>query len=499
MIKILTAKQIRELDQATIINEPVSSIDLMERASQSFVTWFTERFHALHKVGIICGTGNNGGDGLAIARLLKDWGYPVKVWIVRGGTNESGDFRSNLERLNGVLEVIEISSNPNADSFNHHDVLIDAMFGSGLSRPVEGVYADVIAILNTTETIRVAVDIPSGLMVDSHQSGPIVRADYTVTFQLPKLSFFFPQYFEYTGEWFVVDIGLAKNFIREAETSHFMLSKKGVRKLFRSRSRFDHKGTFGHAFLFTGSFGKIGAAVLTTMATLRSGAGLTTVAVPACGYSILQMSTPEAMVIADEHPHALTTLPDISKATVIGVGPGLGQHGETKDLLKNLLSVFSKPMVIDADALNIIAENPEWLGEIPPGSILTPHPGEFKRLVGEWSNDFERLEKQRHLAQEIKGVIVLKGAFTSIVSPDGTVYFNPTGNPGMATGGSGDVLTGILTGLLAQGYESVEAAILGVYLHGLSGDLAVLETGPESLIASDLVRFLPSAFRQIRR
>jgi ADP-dependent NAD(P)H-hydrate dehydratase / NAD(P)H-hydrate epimerase len=499
MIKILSADQIKALDKATIANEPISSIELMERASRGFVTWFTERFNALKKVGVVCGTGNNGGDGMAIARMLKEWGYPVRVWIVKGSVAATEDFSENLERIKDKVDVREISTTADRGLFHDRDVIIDSVFGYGMSRPAEGIYAQVINCINATDAIRVSVDMPSGLMADKPSSGPIVKARYTVSFHLPKQSFFLPEYFPYTGEWTLVDIGLSKSFIREVASSSFYLTIKAVKKLLRPRSRFDHKGTFGHAMLIAGSHGKVGAAVLSSSSVLRSGAGLLTVYTPECAYDILQTSVPEAMVMTDPSKDRLTEAPDTSKATVLGIGPGLGQHADTVKMLRKTLESFRKPVVIDADALNIIAANRELYHLIPEGSILTPHPKEFERLVDSWQNDFERLEKQKALARDLKSVIVLKGAFSSIATPDGKVYFNSTGNPGMATGGTGDVLTGILTGLLAQGYSATEAAILGVYVHGLSGDLAILETGMESLIASDIIRFLPAAFRQINR
>jgi ADP-dependent NAD(P)H-hydrate dehydratase / NAD(P)H-hydrate epimerase len=500
MIKILSAAQIKDWDNMTIQQEPITSVDLMERASRSFVTWFTERFNALNKVGIVCGTGNNGGDGLAIARMLEDWGYPVKLWIVRGSVPESPDFKINLERLKGTkVEMFEIRSESDQGLFSDRDVLLDAVFGYGLSRKAEGIYGQVINCINKSKATRIAIDMPSGLMADKPSTGDIVRADHTVSFQLPKLSFFFPQYHEYVGEWHLLDIGLHKNFIRDATTNYFYLHIKGVKKLIKSRSKFDHKGTFGHALLIAGSYGKMGAAVLSAKAILTSGVGLLTIYAPSCGYNILQTSVPEAMVITDPQEKFLSEGIDFPKATVVGVGPGLGERSETVNVLRKVLESSNKPFVIDADALNILSANREMLQLIKPGSILTPHPKEFERLVGPWKDDFDRLERQKELSRELKSVIVLKGAFTSIAGPDGTVYFNSTGNPGMATGGTGDVLTGFLTGLLAQGYTAMEAAILGVYLHGLSADLGVLEKGMESFIASDLIHFLPTAFRQLKR
>lgn len=496
-MKILTTQQIRDLDAYTIANDPVASIDLMERACLAFTTWFTDRFDATCRIGVVCGTGNNGGDGLGIARLLRERGYTVAVWVVRGQGSGTENFKTNERRLNASVPVADITSVP-AGLFDKTEIIIDALFGSGLSRTPEGLYAQVIHAMNEAAAQRVAIDVPSGLLADKPSQEPVVRAHHTVSFQLPKLAFMFPQYHACTGEWTLVDIGLSKAFIRTAETPYCYLTQKQVKKIVKPRSKFDHKGTFGHALLVAGSYGKIGAAVLSARAVLRAGAGLLTAHVPRCGYTVLQTAVPEAMIEPDTHENFLADLPqNLDTYNALGIGPGLGQGKETVDALAAILEKFQKPAVIDADALNILAQHTALLHLVPQGSILTPHPKEFERLVGKWPNDFERLEKQRQLAARLRSVIVLKGANTAIATPEGRVYFNSTGNPGMATGGTGDVLTGILTGLLAQRYTSADAAILGVFLHGLAGDHAAYEKSMHSLIASDLPEFLPAAYRQL--
>ncbi len=496
MLKILNSPQIKACDAYTIKDGPILSIDLMERACLAFVSWFTPRFVITQTVGIVCGTGNNGGDGLGIARLLKEWGYQVKVWIVRGEGKETPDFAKNLSRLNGKVDLFEITSTDDQGLFHDMDVLIDAIFGSGLSRPAEGIYAQAITCINSTQAVRIAVDIPSGLRADQHSVGTIVKADHTVSFQLPKLAFLLPENSPYVGEWHCVDIGLSKKFLQDVAASYFYLTHKGIKKKIRKRSKFSHKGNYGKALLIAGSYGKMGACILASRAALRSGLGLLTLHVPQVGYQIVQTAVPEAMAIIDPDEKLFSKTGSLEGYDVIGVGPGIGQDPRTADAFAKVLEQ-SRPMVIDADALNILGSRKELLGHIPTGSILTPHPKEFERLVGPWSDDFERLEKQKQLARETKGVIVLKGAHTSIATPGGDVYFNATGNPGMATGGTGDVLTGILTGLLAQGYPAVDAAMLGVYLHGLSGDLACRERGPNSVIASDLIDQISAAFRKM--
>jgi hydroxyethylthiazole kinase-like uncharacterized protein yjeF len=498
MIKILSTKQIKDWDVATIAQEPIASIDLMERASRAFVNWFVQKFDASKKIGIVCATGNNGGDGLAIARLLKDWGFAVKVWIVKGLVPQSDDFKINFERINGKIEIFEIFKDSDQGLFDDRDVLIDAIFGSGLSRPVEGVYAQAIRCINNSNACRVAVDIPSGLSADVNMGGEIVRADFTFSFQVPKLAFFFPQSYQFTGEWTTGDIGLSKKFISETASQHFLVTEKDVRKMLKPRKRFDHKGQFGHALLVVGSYGKMGAAILASRAALRSGLGLLTCHIPKSGYGIMQTAVPEAMVSVDDDENSVTNIEGVEKYTTIGIGPGIGQTTVTKNVLKKLLETFKKPMVIDADALNLLSTDSGLVAEIPQGSILTPHPKEFERLVGKWGNDFERLEKQKEFSVKCKCIVVLKGAYTSMSDVGGNVYFNPTGSPAMAKGGSGDVLTGILTAMLSQSYAPVESALLGVYLHGLCGNLGAVNKSVYSLIASDLTEILPAAFKSLK-
>lgn len=494
MLKILNTAQIKQLDEYTIKHEPIESIDLMERACRAFVSWFGLRFDTAKTVGIVCGTGNNGGDGLGIARLLSEAGYPVKVWIVRGSVSESKDFKINLDRLQGKVEISEIITDSDQGLFINLDILIDAIFGSGLSRPPEGIYAQAIRCINRTKAIRVAVDIPSGLMADKPSTGEIIQAHHTVTFQLPKLSFLLPENGSAVGAWHVVNIELDKVFIEQAKSSCFLIEKNDIKGMLRIRSKFNHKGNFGHALLIAGSYGKMGAAILAARAAMRSGLGLLTVHVPTCGYEIMQTSVPEAMASVDSSATIFSTVPNIENFNCIGVGPGIGQDKQTVKALTTLFKLVNKPMVIDADALNILAANKDLISAVPQGSILTPHPKEFERLVGSWSNDFERLEKQIDFSHQTGTIVILKGAHTSVSTPQGMIYFNNTGNPGMATGGSGDVLTGLVTGLLAQGCTPEESVLLGVWLHGTAGDCASKIVGEPSLIATDIINSLPEAF-----
>jgi hydroxyethylthiazole kinase-like uncharacterized protein yjeF len=488
-MKILEASQIRALDAHTIASEPISSIHLMERAAQAFVRCFCDRFVHTRPVSVFCGKGNNGGDGLAIARILHAKSYQVKVYIADYVPDSSTDFLQNLSRLEGLLQPTYIQHDGDLPVINPHDVVVDALLGSGLSRPVTGLLAQVITHINALPNKIVSVDIASGLYMDSANAAGdvIVEPDCTITFQLPKLAFMMPGNWKNTGDWHMVDIGLDASFISAAPSQHYYTDKKAAEALIQPRGKFSHKGTFGHALLIAGSYGKIGAAVLSAKACLRAGVGLLTLHVPECGYTIAQVSAPEAMVSVDPDQKYVTTLPDPGVYSSIGIGPGLGKEPLTARLLDNLLTTTKVPLVIDADALNLISENDALLRKLPPNTILTPHPKEFERLAGKSDNEFQRLTLAKNFAKEHQVIICLKGANTAVILPTGEVHFNATGNPGMSTGGTGDVLTGILTALLAQGYTPSHAAILGVYQHGLAGDRAADQRGKVALIASDLI------------
>ncbi|MEQ8359461.1 MAG: NAD(P)H-hydrate dehydratase [Cytophagales bacterium] len=497
MLKILNTDQIREWDSFTIENEGIASIDLMERACLEFVKWFVEKFDPDQRVAVVCGTGNNGGDGLGIARLLSERGHKIDVWVIRGGVGESPDFLLNFNRLPEEVSCFEIKGKCAPETFSSYSILIDGIFGSGLNRPAEGIYQEVITIMNSTSASRISIDIPSGMFADKHSEGTVLRADFTVTFQLPKLAFFVPESGRKVGVWSSVDIKLSKSFLERTETCYFLTTRTAISKLIRERDRFAHKGTFGKALIVAGSQGKMGACVLAAKAAMRAGVGLLTVHIPKIGYSIVQTAVPEAMATVDPDENVLSVVPEHEGSTAVGVGPGLGQDAKSVLALGQLLEQTKRPLVIDADGLNILAANRELLHLVPTGSILTPHGGELERLVGVSTNGFEQLDRARSLATQLKSFIVLKGANTAVVSPEGKVYFNSTGNAGMATGGSGDVLTGVLTSLLAQSYTSSEAAMLGVYIHGLAGDLAAYEKGQQSLIASDIVDYLPQAIKKL--
>jgi len=500
-MKILTAQQTREADAYTIKNEPIKSIDLMERAAQKCAEWLISKYDLHNTFSIFCGVGNNGGDGLAISRLLKKQGYQFQLYIVQFSEKHTLDFDINANKLKELGVKPTVLTNQDYEFIlSANTIVVDAIFGSGLARLIDGYVADIIQRINNAEVEVVSIDMPSGLFSESNianVSKNIIQANYTLTFQQPKLSLLFPENYEYVGVFEIIDIGLHANFLKEVVTSYFYVTSEDIISILHLRGKFSHKGNYGHALLIAGSIGKMGAEILAARACLRTGVGLLTVQIPKSGLNIIQTAVPEAMCIPDKSNDYISVLPDITTYNCVGIGPGLGKAIETENVLKLLIQNSELPIVIDADALNILSENLTWLSFLPNESILTPHPKEFERLVGKWNNDEERLEKQKQLAIKNNLIIILKGANTSITLPDGSVYFNSTGNAGMATGGSGDVLTGIVTSLVAQGYSPKESAIFGVFLHGLAGNIAKNNEGINSIIASDIIDCIPAAYKQI--
>lgn len=499
-MKILNAEQIRAWDQYTIEHEPTASIDLMERAAAKCFEWLEEHSWFVYSFSIFCGKGNNGGDGLAIARMLAVQGCTVSVNILEFGHRGTDDFQANLARLHQYPSVTIqfIQDETNFHSFTKETVIIDALFGSGLSRPLDGITAKLVDHINNSGCTIIAIDVPSGMAVDQSSKGnKIIKAKYTLSFQCYKPAFLVAENASFIGDVIILDIGLLPAYLSIVQTNFELIDGSIVRSIFRPRNRFAHKGNFGHAMIISGSYGKIGAAVLSARACLRSGAGLLTCFIPKCGYEILQTVVSEAMVKTDVNSSMITKIDDdISKYEAIGIGPGLGTASETRTAINEMLSICKKPLVIDADALNGISME-KSLPSLPPGSILTPHPKEFERLFGKCKNDFERVQKAITNAKLLNCLIVLKGHHSFIALPSGKGYFNTTGNAGMATAGSGDVLTGMITGVLAQGYSSEDAAVLATYLHGLAGDIAANECSHEAMLAGDIIDNIGEAFKQL--
>jgi NAD(P)H-hydrate epimerase len=497
-MKILSTKQLREADQFTIDNNPIASISLMERASTSCTEWIEKMFSKNHSFSIFCGIGNNGGNGLAIAQVLSQKRFRVRVFIVGEIAKATNDFQINYNRIpRHKIEIQKIQKPSDFPRLIENELIIDAIYGSGLNKPVEGLQKDVIQKINDQLNKVISIDIPSGLFGEDNSGNDselIIQADYTLTFQQPKLSFLLSDFGQKAGNWQIIDIGLSVDFIEKAETKFQLLTQEIIQNKIRSREKFSYKGTYGHALIIAGSLGKMGASVLSTKAALRSGAGLVTSFVPKCGYEIIQITNPEAMSELSSEENFLTGDLIWKNYTAIGIGPGIGKEIKTMQLIEHLFNNYSGPLVLDADALNIISEYDSLFAKIPENSIITPHPKEFDRLFGKSISAFARLNKQIEQAKKLKCYIILKGTYTSICDPDGMLYFNNTGNSGMAKGGSGDVLTGLLTGLLAQGYSTKDACHIGVWIHGLAGDFATQKKNQITMTAMDLIESLTDAF-----
>lgn len=486
--------------------QQLESQELMERAAMRLVIALWQEKLIIQgktqKILIICGSGNNGGDGLAMARLLHEQNFDISVWHVAIGEASPDNMLMQSKLPDGVAyQRIDNRTPISQLELGQCELIVDALFGVGLSRPIDGHWAYLVEHINQRKPGRghvVAIDLPSGLSAEQAARGAIIHADHTLCIGLPKLNLFFAQNDRYIGHWTLVDIDLDQSAIEQKEALAYYTGAENVKPILRARKRFGHKGTYGHVGIIAGSYGKIGAAILSVRAALRSGAGLVTALIPTCGYTLMQTSVPEAICQVDEHTYAVSRVGNMDAFSALGIGPGLGQNPLTINAIDELLDRLTKPVVVDADALNILASQPEWLVRLPKNSILTPHPGEFDRLFGEHKEDFRRWTTARERASALGLVIVLKGAYTSIYTPEGETFFNSTGNPGMGTAGSGDVLTGVITGLLAQGYDSVDAARLGVYLHGLAGDLAAREEEQEAIIAGDIIAYLGKAFKKLR-
>lgn len=503
-MKIFTAAQIHELDNYTITHEPIKSIDLMERAAKTITRAIMDEWTDRTPMVIFAGPGNNGGDALAVARLLAEENYKVSVYLFNIHNKLSDDCAANKQRLidsKRVGHFTEVTLNFDPPELTEDMVVIDGLFGSGLNKPLIGGFASLVKYINQCPAKVVSIDIPSGLMCEDNTyniHSNIIRADLTLTLQQKKLSMMMADCQKYIGRLRVLDIRLSKEYIDKTEANCRILEEQDVRRLLMPRDDFAHKGAMGNALIIAGSYGMAGAAVLATRACLRSGVGKVTVHTPRRNYLVMQTAVPEAVMQMDHEETYFSESVDSTDFDALGIGPGLGLVENTAIALIGQIRRTSCPIVADADALNILANHQAWMQQLPSGIIMTPHPKEFDRMAGSTSNnDYERLIRAQQMAEHIKGYIILKGHHSALCMPDGHIVFNATGNSGMATAGSGDVLTGILTTLLARGYDKGTACQLGMYLHGLAGDLAAKEVGKESLVASDIIQFLPKAFLKL--
>lgn len=498
-MKILTAEQIREIDLKTTASENISSLELMKRASKAFFDWFTTRFTDKNlPVSVFSGTGNNGGDGLVVARMLQKSGYKVNVFIVEYSRHYSEDCAHNVRRAKVEnISIKRIASTDDIPSLSGFEIIIDAIFGTGLNREVTGIAREVIKRINGSGKKIVSIDVPSGLSMDG-KTHFAVQATETVTMQIPKLALYLPDNRSFTGEVYLINIGLNEKAIDDAKTSFYLITKNETRGLLKPLKKFAHKGTQGHSMLIGGSIGKIGSVCLASKAALKTGCGLVTAFVPKCGTPVLQAAFPEAMVIEDRNDTYITGIDFTIHPDAIGAGVGLGELPETQHAFYRFLQQNKASLVIDADGLNILSKNKEWLTLLPPETILTPHPKELFRLIGEWREDYDKIRKTIAFAKQHRLIIVLKGAHSMIIDSE-NVYVNSTGTPALATAGSGDVLTGIITGLLAQGYKPLEAAKVGVFIHGLTANLSATRIHARSFLASDIIDNIGNAYFEIEK
>ena len=501
-MKILNAEQLKQLDTDTINKERILSIDLMERAAKACVNRIVKLAAPDEVISIFCGKGNNGGDGLAICRLLLDLGFDSTAYIINYTDKFSTDARLNMERLKALypakleqLQTIEELK----EKIKIQSLCIDSLLGTGINKPATGFLAETIKLLNSTFNNIISIDVPSGLNCNScsNESQSVIRASLCLTFQTPKLAFLLPENGIYVNEFELLDIGLDKQTLNTTSTNNHYITKAMVASLLKPRNKFSHKGKYGHALLLAGSKGKSGAAIISAKAALRSGAGLLTVHSNQSTLNALLNHLPEAMSSQETNPDYITEIERPENYDAIAFGPGVGMHSDTQQALKKLLNYYAGKLIIDADGLNILAENKTWLNFLPANCILTPHPKEFERLCGKSENDFEQLETLRQFAIKYNCIVLLKGAHTAIAMPDGNVFFNSSGNAGLAKAGSGDGLTGIILGLLSRGYNPPQACIIGTFIHGYAADLCIKKQSIETLLISDVIKKLSKAFKKL--
>jgi len=497
-MKIFSKEQIYEGDALTATKQNISSTDLMERAGEQIFNWIHMRMQGAQvPIHVFCGIGNNGGDGLVLARHLILSGYNVNTYVVNCSDKRSKDFLINYDRIKNVTKKWPtlLSCSEDFPEIHQDDIIVDAVFGIGLNRPINDWVKALFVHFRTTKAFTLSVDIPSGLHTDKAviEEDAVVWAGYTLSFASPKFVFFLPETAKYTVQWEVLDIGLDPEFLFTTNTEVELIGKNEVLPMYIPREKFSHKGQFGHCLIIGGSYGKIGAVTLASRAALSSGAGLVSAFVPKCGYTILQSSFPEAMVITDINDEKITSIKFKIEPTVISFGVGAGTSTKTANAFEAFLKTNKTPLVIDADGINILSKKKALLKLLPAQTVLTPHPKELERLIGTWKDDFDKLSKVKTFSKKYNVIIVIKGA-NSITIYEDKFYVNTTGNPGLSTAGSGDVLTGIITGLISQGYDPLSATIFGIYLHGKSADIAVEYFGYQSLIASHVIDYLGEAY-----
>lgn len=502
-MKIFSNEEIQYIESYTIENEGVSSMELINRVARGVVSEIRNRWNSDTPTVIFAGPGNNGADALAVGVKLIENGFDPEIYLFNiGGRNLSEDCRLIRDRMKEIPELnfTEVTQNFSMPQLTPQHLVIDGLFGSGLTSPLEGGFRMLVQRINESGASVVSIDIPSGLMADNNEGQifrDIIHADLTLAIQTPKHSFFCPDTAELVGEWKALNIGLSKAAMKNVSPDNYLVEEIDARRHLQKRNPFCSKADFGSIAIVAGCYGMMGAALLATQGALRSGVGKITAISPRCGFNIIQQGAPEAMFQADHHDIIITNVVLKNEYTAVAIGPGLGTHEMTVDAVERFIASAKRPVVVDADALNCIAKRPSILYNLPLLSILTPHAGEFDRLFGAQKSHESRIAKAREVAQTYNIFIVLKGRFTSIIRPDGKVFINSSGSPAMATAGSGDVLTGILAGMLGQGYRPEIAAMLGVYIHGLAGEIAEKQNGIYGATAGDIARNVGLAIQRI--
>lgn len=502
-MKIFSTESVRAIDQYTISQEGVGSVDLIRRVADGVVAEIMKVWHRPRRTVVFAGPGNNGADALLVAKLLYLAGYPTEVYLLNiHGNSLSRDCRICRDELlaSGFGMLNEVTDSFNFPELDQSQLIVDGLFGTGLREPLTGGYTMLVDYINDSGAPIVSIDIPSGMFGDWNSrtlSRYVIHATLTVSVQFPKLAFFLKDNVQCVGRWTTIDIGLSEKAIAETPTKYFYIDAADIRQVLPLRDRFVSKVDLGSALLIAGCYGMMGAAVLAARSAVRSGVGKVTVHAPRCGFQTMQTSVPEALFDPDRHDILVSDMLPTRQYTAIGVGCGLGTNDATQGALESLIKTIRRPMVIDADAINILARVPSLIDHVTPGSILTPHAGEFDRLFGAQPSAEARLLRALEVSRRYKLIIVLKGCNTATVRPDGKVYFNSSGGPAMATAGSGDVLTGLITGLLAQGMKPEIASVAGVFIHGVAGDLAAQQQGVYGTTAGDIADNIGKAIKSI--
>lgn len=503
-MRIISSKFIKDLDAATCEAQGVTSLDLMERAAQAVVKELVKGVLPSRRIVVFAGPGNNGGDALAVARILSERGYEnIEAYLfnVSGKLSPDCEHQRDLLREVSAVKFFEITSSLTPPELDKSVLVIDGLFGPGINGPITGGFASVVRLINESGAEVVSIDIPSGLAGEWNPDPryrDMVHASHTFTFQFPKLSFFFAEHAPIIGNWKCLDINIDQSAIKSITSPWILVESRTVRPHLHPRALFSAKRDYGSTMIFAGSMGMMGAAVMCARAALKCGAGLATVHTARSGITILQSAVPEAMFEPDRNERFISDMSLHHNHEAVAIGPGIGTNEATVSALENLLKLCQSPLVLDADALNCIVKRPSLLSLLPPHTVITPHIGEFDRLFGDQPNAEARLKKAIEVAKLYNIVIVLKSHHTVTIRPTtGKVYFNSTGNPGMATAGAGDVLTGVIAAFMSQGYQPEYAATIGVFVHGLAGDMAADEVGEYGMVASDISDRLGRAIKAI--